>query len=270
MEEQVARRIERKVEQAFAQIGQHLDVSRRTPTQNRRVTTRPDLGGRRELGAQFAQGIQYLVGVEHRRKGQGDDIGLMRIQQEAGIAAGVRRIEAQTGHGALELVRGQEGLLKEAATALKTEPERILDAISKLRDQRRDAERRAVSAEEKLQAHAAEALKSQAVDVGGVKVLAARLTGDLRAAAEALRNELGSSVVVLASEQGGKAVLVVGVSKDLTSRVHAGKIVEQSAPAVGGRGGGRPDLAQAGGDNPAGIDAALAKALELIRAQLGA
>ncbi len=198
------------------------------------------------------------------------DIGLMRIQQEAGIAAGVRRIEAQTGHGALALVRGQESLLKEAATALKTEPERILDAISKLRDQRRDAERRAVSAEEKLQAHAAEALKSQAVDVAGVKVLAARLTGDLRAAAEALRNELGTSVVVLAAEQGGKAVLVVGVSKDLTGRVHAGKIVEQSAPAVGGRGGGRPDLAQAGGDNPAGIDAALAKAIELIRAQLGA
>ncbi len=197
------------------------------------------------------------------------DIGLLRVQSETGIAAGVRRVEAQTGHGALAWVRAQEAVLREAATALKTDPDRVVDAIARLRDQRRDAERRADLAEAKLQSLAAGSLKDKAEQIGGVSVLATRIEGDLRGAGDSLRAELGSGVVILGGERDGKALLLVGATKDLESRVHCGKVVSEVAPLIGGRGGGRPDLAQAGGEQVAGIDAAIARALEIVRALLG-
>ena len=211
--------------------------------------------------------LELCGGTHVERTG---DIGLFRVQQEAGIAAGVRRVEAQTGHGALAWVRGQEAVLREASTALKTDPERLVEAIGRLRDQRRDAERRAEAAEAKLMARDAEALGSNAIEIGGAKIIATRMQGDLRAAADQIREGLTSGVVILASERDGKALLLVSATRDLAgSKVHSGKVIEAVAPLIGGRGGGRPDLAQAGGDQPAQLDAAIARAVELVRAALG-
>jgi alanyl-tRNA synthetase len=210
--------------------------------------------------------LELCGGTHVQRTG---DIGLLRVTSEAGIAAGVRRIEAQTGHGAVAWIRGREALLQEAAATIKADPSRLVDAIGKLRQDFRDADKRAQAMEAKLAAAAAGDLLAKAETIAGVRVLVAQVDGDLRSAADTLRDQLGSGVVLLASDKGGKALLLAAVTKDLGARVHAGKVIEAAAPLVGGRGGGRPDMAQAGGDQPAGIAAALQKARETVAAQLG-
>jgi alanyl-tRNA synthetase len=210
--------------------------------------------------------LELCGGTHVQRTG---DIGLFRVTSEAGIAAGVRRVEAQTGHGAVAWIRGREAMLQEAAAAIKTDPARLVDAIGKLRQDFRDADKRAQGLEAKLAAAAAGDLLAKAVVIGGVRVLVAQIEGDLRGAADTLRDQLGSGVVLLASDKGGKALLLAAVTKDLGARVHAGKVIEAAAPLVGGRGGGRPDMAQAGGDQPGNIAAALDKAREMVALQLG-
>ena len=191
------------------------------------------------------------------------DIGLFRITSEGGIAAGVRRIEAQTGRGALAWVRSREGLLRDASAALKSDPERLVEAITKLRDDKKAAGKEIEALKNEIAQAAADDLLGDALEVGGVKIVATRFDGDLRAQADRLRDQLGSSVVVLAGIKGPKVILLAAATKDIVDRVHAGKLIGSIAPMVGGRGGGRADMAQAGGGDPSGIDAALARAVEL-------
>ncbi|MCO4745066.1 MAG: alanine--tRNA ligase [Proteobacteria bacterium] len=197
------------------------------------------------------------------------DIGLFRITTETGIAAGVRRIEAQTGLGSLRVAREQAQLLDSAAAALKTGADNLTGAITKLQDERRQLAKELEALKREIAAAAAGDLVSGAHDIGGIKVLAAEYDGDLKEQADRLREQLGSALVVLLGRGGNGVKLVAAATKDVAgSRVHAGKIIQAIAPMVGGRGGGRPDLAQGGGSDPSGIAAALERAIEVATEQL--
>ncbi len=197
------------------------------------------------------------------------DIGLFRIQTETGIAAGVRRIEAQTGHGALAFVREQEALLHDAARALKTEPANVTAAIDKLKDDKRTADKALQKLQTQLASAKGDELLDKAEEIGGVKVLITRIDGDLRKQADLLRDKLGSSVLVLAGQKGPKVILLAAATKDIAGkRVHAGNVIKEIAPMVGGRGGGRPDMAQAGGSDAGAIDGALAHAKAMVTQML--
>ena len=189
------------------------------------------------------------------------DIGLFKIVSEGGIASGVRRIEAVTGAGALAWVEADEARLLRVADLLKGGRDDIDDKVVALFDRARRLEKELDALKAKLASAAGSDLATQAVDIGGVKVLAARLDGadpkGLRDTLDQLKNKLGSAVVVLATETDGKVSLAAGVTKDLTNRIKAGELIGAIAAEVGGKGGGRPDMAQAGGNDPAGIPAAL-------------
>ena len=202
--------------------------------------------------------------------GAAGDIGLFAIVSEGGIAQGVRRIEAQTGTGAIEVVRGESAALAQAAAALKTSPDRLMESIDKLQKERKELERQIASMKAEAAKAAAGDLLDAAREFGGVKVLAAEYSGDLREQADRLRDQLGSALVVLMAPRGpGKVQILAAATKDVAgSKVHAGKILGAIAPLVGGRGGGRPDMAQGGGKDPAGIPAALEKAWEVAEAAL--
>ncbi|MCA9488751.1 MAG: alanine--tRNA ligase, partial [Myxococcales bacterium] len=199
--------------------------------------------------------VELCGGTHVRRTG---DIGLFRVQAESGIAAGVRRIEAQTGTGAMALVRADTLRLQELSRKLKTDPIRLVDAVARLQDERRTLERRVQELEREAAKAAAGDLLSRAKEIGGIKVLAAAFDGDLKEQADRLRDQLGSSLVVLVAQRGAKVQLLAAASKDIAgSKVHAGKVIEAIAPIVGGRGGGRPDMAQAGGTDPSAVGQAL-------------
>ena len=189
------------------------------------------------------------------------DIGLFKIIAEGGIAAGVRRIEAVTGEGALTWVEADEARLLRAADVLKGGREDLDDKVVALFERARRLEKELDALKAKLATAAGADLAAQAVDIGGVRVLAARLDGadpkGLRDTLDQLKNKLGSAVVVLATQADGKVSLAAGVTKDLTDRIKAGDLIGAVAAKVGGKGGGRPDMAQAGGNDPAGIPAAL-------------
>ncbi len=191
------------------------------------------------------------------------DIGLFKIIQEAGIAAGVRRIEAVTGMAALQSVRNQELAVRHIADLLKSDPSQLETRVSKLIEQQKQLEKEMATLQSRLNAEKSGDLVDQAQDVSGIKVLATRLDGlngkKLREMSDQLRDKLPSGVIVLGGENEGKAALLVAVSKDLTDRLQAGKIISELAAEVGGRGGGKPELAQAGGSEPQHIDRALEK-----------
>ncbi len=211
--------------------------------------------------------IELCGGTHVSRTG---DIGLFRILSEGGVAAGVRRIEAQTGTGAIAHVREERNLLDQAAAALKTNPARVLESIRKLQEERRALEKELSKASTELARAAAGALTDSAQEIGGVNVLITRFDGDLRQQADRLRDQLGTSLIVLASEKGPKALLLIAVSKDIAgSRVHAGDMIRQLAPIIGGGGGGRPDHAQAGGKDPSKIPELLDAATKLAEELLG-
>jgi len=181
------------------------------------------------------------------------DIGLFRLVSESGVSAGVRRIEAVTGRGALARVRANDAALATATAALRTTPDALAEAIAKLQADNK-ALRKQLEDVKKAQAlSAADNLLSSARDIGGVKVLAAVSDSPkgLRDQADKLRDQLGTGVVILAAAAGKKATLLVAVTKDIAGKkVHAGNLVRELAAVVGGRGGGRPDFAQAGGSQP--------------------
>jgi alanyl-tRNA synthetase len=207
--------------------------------------------------------VELCGGTHVRRTG---DIGLFRIHGESGVAAGVRRIEAQTGTGALALVRADAERVHEAARKLKTDPARLVEAILRLQEERKALEKQVGELKRDAAKAAAGALVQSARDVDGIRVLAAEFDGDLREQADRLRDQLGSSIVFLISRSGDRVQLLAAASKDIAGkRVHAGKVIEAVAPLVGGRGGGRPDLAQAGGTDPAGIPAALERVYSVVR-----
>jgi len=197
--------------------------------------------------------------------GRAGDIGLFKITSESGIASGVRRVEAVTGAGALEWVDSGETLLSNVSELVKGGRGELTEKVAQLMDRNRSLEREVQALKGKLASGGARDLISEAIDVDGIKVIAARIDGadsrTLREVADKLRDQLGSGVVVLGAVEGDKVRLVAGVSKDLTDSLKAGHLIGPVAKCVGGKGGGRPDFAQAGGTLPDKLDEALALVL---------
>jgi alanyl-tRNA synthetase len=189
------------------------------------------------------------------------DIGFFKIVSESGVAAGVRRVEATTGEGALAWVQEQEAKLREAAAALKAPVGEVAAKIAQVLDNVKLLERELSKAKSRLASSQGEDLAVQAVDVKGAKVLAAALEGadakTLRQTVDKLKDQLKSAAIVLGAVADGKVSLIAGVTQDLTGKVKAGELVNFVAQQVGGKGGGRPDMAQAGGTEPAKLPAAL-------------
>jgi alanyl-tRNA synthetase len=189
------------------------------------------------------------------------DIGLFKIVSESGVAAGIRRVEAVTGKGALAYVQHQEAQLAAAAGALKAPVAEIEARIAQLMDSARTTERELARLKAKAAASAGDDLAGSAIDVKGAKVIAAALDGvdakALRETMDKLKDKLKSAAIVLGSVADGKVTLIAGVTGDLTGKVKAGELVNHVARQVGGKGGGRPDMAQAGGTDPAGLSSAL-------------
>ncbi len=212
-----------------------------------------------------------LCGGTHARRA--GDIGLFKIVSEGGIAAGVRRIEAVTGEAALAWVEETEKQLGEIAQLVKGSREDAADRVRQLLERSRKLEKELEQLKGKLASAQGSELAEQAVEVGGIKVLAARLDGadakTLRETVDQLKNKLGSAAVVLGSAAGGKVMLVAGVTKDQTGRIKAGELVNFVAGQVGGKGGGRPDMAQAGGSDPGALDGALASVTKWVDEKLG-
>ena len=207
-----------------------------------------DIGSSREL----------CGGTHVHRTG---DIGLFKIVSEGGIAAGIRRVEAVTGEVAFNLVQNLDSQVKQVAAALKVQPEDIAARIAQTQDGMKALEKEVAALKAKLAANQGDAMLAQALDVNGVKVLAANLDGadavTLRDTVIRMKDQLKSAVIVLASVQDGKVSLAAGVTADCIAKVKAGDLVNFVAQQVGGKGGGRPDMAQAGGTDAAALPAAL-------------
>jgi alanyl-tRNA synthetase len=190
------------------------------------------------------------------------DIGFFKITSESGVAAGIRRVEGTTGEGALTYVQQVEASIQAAAAALKTHPAELSQRIGQLSDNLKALEKELARLKSKLAATQGEDLVAQALDVKGIKVLAAALEGadvpTLRETMDKLKDKLKTAAIVLASVEAGKVSLIAGVTPDLTSKLKAGELVNHVAQQVGGKGGGRPDLAQAGGSDPSTLAQALA------------
>ncbi|HEX6549941.1 MAG TPA: alanine--tRNA ligase, partial [Gammaproteobacteria bacterium] len=211
-----------------------------------------------------------LCGGTHvRRVG---DIGLFKIVSEGGVAAGVRRIEAVTGEGALAWIHHAEHTLRNVAELTKGGLDNIEEKVSQLLERNRKLEKELEQLKGKMASRQGGDLAAQAVDVNGIKVLASRLDGadakTLRDTVDQLKNKLGSAAIVLAAVEEGKVRLVAGVTADRMAKLKAGELVNAVAQQVGGKGGGRPDMAQAGGDNPGALDAALHSVPDWVRSHL--
>ena len=200
------------------------------------------------------------------------DIGLFKIVSESGIASGVRRIEAVTGERAIDWVEQAESRLQQIASLVKSGVEDTGEKVQALVEKSRQQEKEIERLKAKLASAAGSDLASQAVEVEDTKVLAASLEGadvkTLRDTLDQLKNKLGSAVIVLATANDGKVSLVAGVTKDRTDRVKAGDLVKMVAEQVGGKGGGRPDMAQAGGSKPEALPQALASVEPWVREKL--
>ena len=190
------------------------------------------------------------------------DIGSLKIVSEGGVAAGIRRVEAVTGNNALQFLQGLEDKINEAAAILKTHPGDLVNRVAQLQESLRQAERDLEKVNSKLAASQGDELAGQAIDVNGIKVLAARLDGAdagvLRETMDTLKAKLKTAAIVLASVQGDKVSLIAGVTADSIGKVKAGDLVNFVAQQVGGKGGGKPEMAMAGGTDPSKLGAALA------------
>jgi alanyl-tRNA synthetase len=211
-----------------------------------------------------------LCGGTHvRRTG---DIGFFKVATEGGVAAGVRRIEAVTGAGAFEAVRETEQRLAAIAELVRGTRDEAPRKVEQLLGRIKGLEKEIEQLRQKLATGQGGDLSSQARDIKGAKVLAARVDGadvkTLRDALDKLKDKLQSAAIVLAAVQDGKVVLVAGVTKDLTAKIPAGELVNQVATQVGGKGGGRADMAQAGGTDPGPLDGALAGVYSWVEARL--
>jgi alanyl-tRNA synthetase len=208
-----------------------------------------DVGSTREL----------CGGTHVQRAG---DIGMFKVTTEGGVAAGVRRVEAVTGDNAVALMQSLNATLSAAAGALKVQPAELPARLAQMQDQVRALEKELAALKSKLASSAGNDLASQAVDVNGVKVLAVKMEGvdpkSLRETVDQLKNKLGSAAIVLAAVDGGKVSLVAGVTADASGKVKAGELVNFVAQQVGGKGGGRPDMAMAGGTDASALPQALA------------
>ena len=203
------------------------------------------------------------------------DIGLFRIISESGVAAGVRRIEAVTGEGALEAIARGDSVLREVGGLLRGNRDELSEKVREMLERVRVQEREIRMLKDKLASGQGTDLAASAVDVAGTKVIAARVegadNGSLRTAVDKLKSQFSSAIIVLAAvESPTKVLLVAGVTADRSAQIKAGELVGAVAAQIGGKGGGRPDFAQAGGNNPAALDAALGSVLKLVRERLSA
>ncbi|MDO8464173.1 MAG: alanine--tRNA ligase [Gallionella sp.] len=218
-----------------------------------------DIGSSREL----------CGGTHVKRTG---DIGLFKIVAEGGVAAGVRRVEAVTGEGALALVQQQEMQLRQVADAVKAQPQEAASRVAQILDNVKNLEKELARLKSKLAGAQGDDLVSQAVDCNGVKALAAILEGAdaavLRETLDKLKDKLKNAAIVLAAVGGDKISLIAGVTPDLVAKIKAGELVNMVAQQVGGKGGGRPDMAMAGGTQPENLDAALASVPNWVKAKL--
>jgi alanyl-tRNA synthetase len=210
--------------------------------------------------------VELCGGTHVSRTG---DIGLVRITSESGVAAGVRRLEASTGSGAFEMIRRRDEILREIAQLLKIREEDTVGRIEKLISESRELEKKlARAAAGQSRAVVAELAAGARSGGDGTHFVVSRVEGvdakSLRSVSDRLRERLGSAVVVLAADNDGAASVLVGVTENLTSKWNANDLIRQFVPLVDGRGGGKPDFAQAGGKNPAGIPALLEKANEIL------
>jgi len=200
------------------------------------------------------------------------DIGLFKIVSEGGVAAGVRRVEAITGENALTYLRETENKLAAAAALVRGNADDLALKVQQLLDRNKALEKELAATKQKLASGGAQDLTSQTKEIKGVKVLSAAIDGmnaaDLRVLMDQLKNKLGSGIVVLGAAADGKAALIAGVTADLTAKVKAGELVNAVAQQVGGKGGGRPDMAQAGGTQPENLAAALASVYDWVEARL--
>ena len=215
--------------------------------------------------------VELCGGTHVRHAG---DIGLLKIVSEGGIAAGVRRIEAVTGTGALRWVSVNQQRLQRIAELLKSSRDDADEKVSLLLEKSRRLEKELQQLKGKLASSQGSDLAAQAVEINGIKVLAARLDGadtqTLRDTLDQLKNKLGSAAVVLGTVSGDKVSIVAGVTRDQTDRIKAGDLVNAVASQVGGKGGGRPDMAQAGGNQPENLDAALKSVPQWVSGRLSA
>ena len=221
----------------------------------------------RVLGMGDGFSTELCGGTHAKRTG---DIGLMKIVSESGIAAGVRRIEAVTGEAAMQWFSQSELLLGELGGIVKSGRDSLVDKYRALNERNRSLEKEIERLNAKLASAQSGELISSVVEIDGIKLLATKIEGadakSLRDMLDQLKNKLGSGVVVLGAEDGEKVSLVAGVTKDLTDRVKAGDLIRNLAAQVGGKGGGRPDMAQGGGTDPAALPAAIASVEALVRA----
>jgi alanyl-tRNA synthetase len=204
--------------------------------------------------------------------GRTGDIGFFKVVSEGGVAAGIRRIEATTGDRALAWVQAQEQKLAGAAAALRTSPQEVGQKITQIIDNVRNLEKELARLKSKLASSQGDDLAGQAIAVKGVNILAAAIDGadakGLREAMDKLKDKLKSAAIVLAAADGGKVTLIAGVTADLTAKVKAGELVNFVAQQVGGKGGGRPDMAQAGGTDPSKLPQALASVTDWVTQKL--
>jgi alanyl-tRNA synthetase len=213
--------------------------------------------------------IELCGGTHVDRTG---DIGVFRITHETGIASGVRRIEAVTGKGALEWVDSRERMLNEVADKLKAQPDQAAARVEQLLKQNKELQKRLATARHAMLTGERSDQEDEIEEIGGIKVLAARLhdvdAGLLREAVDKAKDKLQNAVVVLGTVEDGKVLLAAGVTKNNTDRIRAGDLIKPVAEQVGGKGGGRPDFAQAGGSNPEALDAALGSVSAWVAEQL--
>ena len=213
--------------------------------------------------------VELCGGTHVRRTG---DIGLFKIVAEGGVSSGIRRVEAITGNGALGYLQQLEGTVEQTASALRSTPAEMPERIGQLHSQMKELEKEIAALKGKLASSQGDELLQQAADVQGIKVLAARLDGadakTLRETLDKLKDKLKTAAIVLATVDGDKVQLAAGVSKDSIGKIKAGELVNFVAQQVGGKGGGKPDMAMAGGTNPAGLDAALASVQGWVAQQL--
>ncbi len=213
--------------------------------------------------------IELCGGTHVKRTG---DIGLFKIVAESGVAAGVRRVEAVTGTGALARILSQEQQLQQVADAVKSQPQEAAARVAQIIDNVKALEKELSALKSKLASSQGDELVTQAVEINGVKVLAVKMEGadatTLRETMDKLKDKLKTAAIVLAAVADGKVSLIAGVTADTTSKVKAGELVNFVAQQVGGKGGGRPDMAQAGGTQPENLANALAGVSDWVRANL--
>ncbi|HQC30069.1 MAG TPA: DHHA1 domain-containing protein, partial [Methylotenera sp.] len=200
------------------------------------------------------------------------DIGLFKITGESGVAAGVRRVEASTGNGALRLINAQQALIAQLATDLKAPVGELASKVTQLSEHAKSLEKELARLKSKLASTQGDDLVSQAIEVAGVKVLAATLEGAdanaLRETMDKLKDKLKSAAIVLASINEGKVSLAAGVTNDLVAKLKAGDLVNHVASQVGGKGGGKPDMAMAGGTDASALPKALASVKDWVTQKL--